>query len=259
VTAPAEQGGAEVVVLLHSLGTDAGLWAEQRAALSDRFRVIAPDSRGHGQSPSEGPVDVETWVADLHELVTRATDGRVHLVGLSMGGVQALAYAQAHPERVASLVLADTFSALDPRLAESKIEGIRAAVATDGMAAYAERYLADTLIGELPRDRREHLRNAIAGVPAEAYLASSEACFRADTSAGLADITAPTLVLIGEHDRKTPLSLSEEICRGIAGAELVTIPEAGHLSSVENPEAFTSALLDFLDRVAERRLPEAVR
>jgi 3-oxoadipate enol-lactonase len=187
------------------------------------------------------------------------TDGPVHLAGLSMGGVQALAYARAHPERVASLVLADTFAGLDPSVAEAKIAGITAAVTADGMPAYAERYLAETLVGEVSAIRRERLRSAIAGVPAEAYLASTEVCFRADTSAGLADITAPTLVLIGEHDRKTPLSLSQEICRGIPGAELVQIPGAGHLANVENPEAFTGALLDFLDRAVEHRIPEAVR
>jgi 3-oxoadipate enol-lactonase len=173
--------------------------------------------------------------------------------------VQALAYAQAHPERVTSLVLADTFAGLDPQVAETKIAGITAAVAAEGMAAYAERYLAETFVGPVPAARREQVRRAIAGVPAEAYLASTEVCFRADTSAGLAGITAPTLVLIGEHDRKTPLSLSQEICRGIPGAELVQIPGAGHLANVENPEAFTGALLDFLDRAVEHRIPEAVR
>lgn len=247
------------MVLLHSLGTDAGLWADQEAALAGRFRVLVPESRGHGRRPWRGPLDLATWVADLHGHITAVTDGPVHLVGLSMGGVQALAYAQAHPERVASLVLADTFAALDPGAVGAKIDSIEAAVSAEGMAAYAERYLDETLVGEVCAVRRELLRRAIAGVAAEAYLASSEVCFRADTSAGLADITAPTLVVIGQHDRKTPLSLSEEICRGIAGAELVVLPAAGHLSNVENPEAFTDSLLAFLGQVAQEPLAEVLR
>lgn len=182
MTATVAQGvhaSGDTVVLLHSLGTDQSLWDAQAVALADAgYRVLTPESRGHGGNADPGPTNLGDWIADLHEVVT-ATNDPVHLAGLSMGGVQALAYTLTHPEEVRSLVLADTFAALDATSAETKIDGIRAAVTAHGMTAYARTYLDETLTVALDADRRDRLRASIAGVSAAAYLSSAEVCFRA--------------------------------------------------------------------------------
>ncbi|WP_433367570.1 alpha/beta fold hydrolase [Streptosporangium sp. CA-115845] len=242
----------EVVVLLHSLGTDRRLWQHQVTALAGRYRVITPDSRGHGGTAWKGPLRLEDWVADLHAELA-SVSGEVHLVGLSMGGIQAVAYAERHPDRVRSLVLANTFATLAPEIADRRMETIGRGVSEQGMAGYAETYLGETLTRPLAAGDRAVLHDAIASVSAEAYLASSEVTFRVDNTGRLAGIGVPTLVLAGADDDKTPLPLSRELEHGIPGATLRVIPQAGHLSNIENPEAFTEALTTFFAAVGGER------
>jgi 3-oxoadipate enol-lactonase len=242
------------VVLLHSLGTDGRLWRDQVGALEDAYRVLVPESRGHGVSPWRPGLTVQGWVDDLHCWLRDATDGPVHLVGLSMGGVQALAYAAAHPQMVRSLVLADTFARLDDEVARAKVDGVRADVRTLGMSAYADVYIDQTLLTPAGESRREDLRRAIAGMSPEAYVGSSEVCFGADLIDVLASVAVPALVMIGERDQKTPYPLSEALADGLADARLVVVEGAGHLSNVDAPQHFNRYLRTFLD-AAQRAVP----
>lgn len=101
-------------MLLHSLGTDGGLWEAQVSALeADGYEVLTPDSAGHGKNRRRVPAELADWVRELGDVVP-AGESRVHLVGLSMEGVRALAYAVANPGRAPSLVLANTFAQLAP-------------------------------------------------------------------------------------------------------------------------------------------------
>lgn len=242
----------EVVVLLHSLGTDRRLWHPQATALSGRYRVITPDSRGHGDTAWRGPLRLSDWVTDLHAELAPVSR-KVHLVGLSMGGVQAVAYAERHPDRVCSLVLANTFAGLAPEIADRRMEAISRALPEQGMAGYAETYLKETLTRPLASADRAMLYDAIASVSPEAYLASAEATFRVDNTSRLTGIDVPTLVLAGADDNKTPLPLLRELEQGIHGATLRVIPRAGHLSNIENPEAFTEALTTFFAAIGGER------
>jgi pimeloyl-ACP methyl ester carboxylesterase len=235
------------IVLLHSLGTDGGIWSAQLAALAPEHRVLAPDSRGHGGSSWDGPLDLAGWVGDLDRVLDAAEVERATLIGLSMGGVQALAYTLERPQRVAALVLADTFAELDPEVAATKVDQLAGAAEADGMAALADRYAAETLTGSPPPERVRAVREPIAAMSAEAYVASARACFGARLGARLGEIAAPTLVLWGARDARTPRPLAERLARDIAGAALIEIPDAGHLAGLENPEAFTSAVARFAE------------
>jgi 3-oxoadipate enol-lactonase len=240
------------VVLLHSIGTDHRLWEQQLSPLAERHRVLAPDARGHGRSGwVEGAeLSIDHWVEDLDLVLDHAGVEAVTLVGLSMGGVEALAYTLAHPDRVRGLVLADTFAELDAEVAGSKVEGlVRQAHA--GMGSFADSYLDQTLTrdGDDVASVRAVLKDAIANVPVDAYVASTRACFGVRLARRLREVRTRTLVLWGALDTKTPRGLSEQLAAGIPNSTLEEVPAAGHLSAVENPEAFTKALTHFLDAV----------
>jgi 3-oxoadipate enol-lactonase len=239
--------GDTAVVFLHSLGTDHRMWRDQAGALAARHRVVLPDSRGHGGSPWPGPPSVDDWVADLDRVLDAAGVRRAVLVGLSLGGIQAIAYAAEHPGRVSALVGADSFAALDPEVATAKAEGLAGQALSEGTAAVADSYVADTFtVSPLPTGA-EVVRSAIAGMDPEAYAATARACFGARVDDRLGAVRAPTLVLWGDRDRKTPRPLSERIAAGIAGAELAEVPGAGHLSNLENPAEFTRLVAGFAD------------
>jgi 3-oxoadipate enol-lactonase len=238
------------VVLLHSIGTDGRLWHQQLRTLSARYRVLVPDARGHGGSGwiDGAELTIEDWVEDITTVLDDAGVRAATLVGLSMGGVQALAYALAHPERVVGLVLADTFAELDAEVADAKVKSL-ISQANGGMESFADNYLDQTLTDGHVDDAalRAVLRDAIANVPAGAYSASSRACFGVRLGDRLPEVRTPTLVLWGSLDSKTPRALSQELVAGIPNSRYAEVPAAGHLSAVENPEAFADALTSFLD------------
>lgn len=251
---------ADAVVLLHSLGTDHRLWEPQLEPLAAEHRVLAPDSRGHGASGwpardgANGASDLtlEDWSADLLRLLDHAGVERAALVGVSMGGVQALAFALHHPARTTGLVLADTFAELDHELAATKISGMSDGARNLGMAAYADDYVAQTFVTDPPVAGAADVRDAIAGMTVEAYAASVRACFGVTLGARLGEIDPPTLVLWGDRDAKTPRPLAERIAADVPGAILRVVPDAGHLSNLENPAAFTAAVLEHLAEVMPR-------
>jgi pimeloyl-ACP methyl ester carboxylesterase len=235
------------VLLLHSLGTDTRMWLPQRDGLVRRHRVLAMDSRGHGRSGGDEVMAVGEWVADVDRVLTHAGVDRVTVVGLSMGGIQAMAYAAQHPERVAGLVVADSFARLDPEVADGKIAMLTGQAERLGMSGLADAYVADTITLTPAPPGAWDVRAAIAAMTAPAYLAAVRTCFGADVTGLLPMITAPTLVLWGERDEKTPRPLSELVAARIDGARLARVPMAGHLSNLENPAAFTAHVADFLD------------
>jgi 3-oxoadipate enol-lactonase len=233
----------EAVVLLHSLGTDGRIWREQADALAPEHHVVMPDARGHGASEWAEPLTVNAWVEDLERVLDATEVERALVIGLSMGGVQALAYALEHADRVRGLVLADTFAELDAETAAAKVEQLAGTAERDGMAALADGYIAETFTRPVACEAL--VRDAIAGMRPDAYVASAGTCFGARLGDRLADVDAPTLVLWGDRDAKTPRALSEQLAGGIQGAELVEVPDAGHLSNLESPRAFTEAVAAF--------------
>ncbi|MBO0826317.1 MAG: alpha/beta fold hydrolase [Streptosporangiales bacterium] len=240
------------VVLLHSLGTDLRMWRPQLDELAACHRVVAVDSRGHGGSGWRPDLSVDAWVDDLGRLLDHSGVTTATFVGVSMGGVQGLAFALRHPDRTAGLVLADTFAELAPDVASAKIAAMSGLATELGMAAYADSYVADTFTSKPIAADAELVRDAIATTELEPYVASVRTCFGVRLGSRLAEVTAPTLVLWGDRDAKTPRELSEQLAAGIPGATLRVLPKAGHLSNLENPRAFLDAVAEHLDSLAVR-------
>ncbi len=237
------------VVLLHAFPLSGAMWEPQLPAL-EGFRAIMPDLPGFGGTPLRAPWFLEHAVDDLFETLDALGAAQAVLVGLSMGGYAALRAVEKRPERVRALVLADTRAEADSN--EGKVKRARAVdfVRAHGAAAFADPFFQDALA---PKTLAEGPR-AVGFLKALAYQASPEAVMaalaalaaRPDMSAALARITVPSMVLVGAHDKVTPLSAAELMRARIPGARLSVIPDAGHFSSVENPAAFNERLTAFL-------------
>jgi 3-oxoadipate enol-lactonase/4-carboxymuconolactone decarboxylase len=236
-----------VVVLSNSLGTTLSMWDDVVGAVTDRFRVLRYDTRGHGRSTVvDRPASVHDLAGDLAGLLDRLGIERAHIAGLSLGGMIAQAFAIRFPDRVRSLVLMAT-SAYMPSTWDERIEAVRAG----GMAAIADGLLARWFTPRLAHEapgKVEAMRQQLLGTDAAGYAVCCGVIRDMDLRADLAAITAPTLVIAGADDPATPPAHAEALRAGIADAELVLLPRAAHLLAVERPEPVSAYLRTFLDR-----------
>ena len=240
------------VVLLHAFPMSSAMWEPQLEALK-AYRVVLPDFRGFGATPLSAPWFIEHAVDDLFESLSAVGVEKAVLVGLSMGGYVALRAVEKNPSRVRALVLCDTRAEADAN--ESKIKRAAAVdfVRARGAAAFLEPFLNDALASRTRTEKPkvvEFLRNVALRASPEAVMAALAAlAARGDATAALSGVKVPAAVLVGSQDKVTPLPLAEVMRARIPGAELHLIPDAGHFSNVENPEAFNERLVSFLQRL----------
>lgn len=238
---------APALVLGSSLGTTREMWEPQAAPLAERFRVVRYDRRGHGRSPVvAGPTTLDDLGADVLALLDDLDLERVSFVGLSLGGLEGMWLALHAPERIDRLVLACTAASFPPR--ENWVE--RAfAVRASGVGAVADAVLA-RWFGPVFRETRpdvvSHFEGMLRTTPPEGYAACCEVLAEANLAPQLGAITAPTLVLTGSDDPAVPPARGAELAAAIPGAEHVVIEGAAHIANVEQPEAFTAAVLRHL-------------
>jgi 3-oxoadipate enol-lactonase len=238
--------GAPALLLSCSLGTTTDLWRAQAGPWSRSLRVIRYDVRGHGGSAAApGEHTLDRLGADALAVLDAAGVTRAHVCGLSLGGLTAMWLALRAPERVERLVLANTAARIGtPAGWEQRMRDVRAlgmdAIAESGMR---DRWFTPGFDRASPAARAT--RAMIASCPPQGYLGCCAALRDADLGGALAGITAPALVVVGSQDHVTPPAQGEALRQAIAGARLITL-EAAHLSNVEQPEAFTAAVLEFL-------------
>lgn len=245
-----EAGSGEAVLFMHSLGTSKETWAEQVRAFSERFRCIAADAPGHGESTHQRPID-GAWIVDAHAgLLDALGIEAAHVVGVSMGGCWAIQMWRRYPACVRSLVLCDTFASMpDP---EGVFHGRVEALKHTDMATFGREYAAAVFKGAASDQTRRGVAEDIARCSKEAYLQTAHACYSSNTEDVLATIGAPALIVTGEHDDRIDPANSRHLAAAIPGARLVTIPHAGHLPQLDNPTAFDAALGEFLSEAAVR-------
>ncbi len=244
-----EGAGAPAVVLLHAFPLSAAMWEPQIAALSPHHRVVAMDLRGFGGSdvpPDRSAYSVDGWADDVAALVERLGLGPVVLGGLSMGGYVAFAFVRRHRAALAGLVLADTRPAADTPEVRAKREHQQRLLEEEGVSPDVAAGLLEPLVGPTATRRAEALRRAhelLAANRPEGVIGGLEAMKkRPDSTADLGAIDVPTLVVVGEQDQPSPPDVAEKMAAAVPNARLVVVPDAGHLSNVENPEAFNQAL-----------------
>lgn len=242
------------VVFLHGFPFSKEQWRPQLDALSSTHRVIAYDQRGLGDAaPGEGPLTIEFLVDDLIELLDHLGIERACVVGLSMGGYVALRAVDRHPERVHGLVLADTRAGGDDNAGRVKRADAIRAIQANGMEAFAAKMLPALFASaalEPPTAAVTAIRaQMLATDPTGACHALAAMAARLDLRERLGAIATPTLVVVGALDAITPPADARELTAGIANATLLELPDAGHVSNLDAPDAFTAALQTFLDRL----------
>ena len=248
-----DRGSGPATVLLHPFPFSRSIWAGIAEALAARRRVITVDGRGFGESPAAGPFAIADLADDLAALLDRLDVARATVLGMSMGGYAALAFAARHRDRLSGLVLADTRAAADSADVRAGRGAALATLASAGPDAYLAGSLPRLLSPNAPPARVAHLR-ARAETRAASLRAGIEALRdRPDRTAELGAIACPTLVLCGAEDQVTPAAEMKQIAAAIAGARFVPLPGAGHIAHVEAPGAFLLALTSFLDGAAEAR------
>jgi pimeloyl-ACP methyl ester carboxylesterase len=234
------------VFFLHGFSGTTNSWRPQIPVLSEKYRFIIYDARGHGQSDSPPSVDqysADIVVEDLRQLLKSLKIDKAVVGGLSMGGYQSLRFYLYHPEMVAALILMDTgpgYRSPARRDEWNRQQAERAKLLeTQGMAAYAAIAPSYTSKELLLKQNPVGLANMARTVVAQHDPLVIES---------LANIKVPTLVLVGEKD--TPfLQATEYMASAIPGAQRKVIPSAGHSANIDNPEEFNKTILDFLGKL----------
>ena len=247
-----ERGTAPVLLLVHGFPLDHTMWQPQLEALSDSYRVIAPDLRGFGSSDViAGVATMQQYADDLAELLTALQITQpVHFCGLSMGGYIAWQFAARHRQRLARLIVCDTRAAPDSaEAAQGRVTSANR-VLSEGTGFLAEAMLpklfpADLIAAGAPcvaATKKVMLAAPPAGVAA-ALLGMAQ---RPDMSSLLPRLDVPTLVLGGQHDAIVPAAEMKTLAGQIPGATFVEIAAAGHMATLEQPTAANAALRAFL-------------
>ena len=230
------------LVFINSLGTDFRIWDGVVARLPNHS-ILRYDKRGHGLSDASASVSIPDHAADLLGLLNHLNIERAILIGVSVGGMIALQFAAAYPNRVAALVPCDTGLKIGTTESWStRIEAIRSGGMESIGNAVMNRWFDQSFIAA---GKSAVYKNMLTRQSPEGYIATCAAIRDTDLHPIIHKIKSPALVICGEQDQSTPSSLNEELADAL-GAKLVLIPNAGHLPCIEQPEVMTGHIQQFL-------------
>jgi 3-oxoadipate enol-lactonase len=244
-------GSGPALILGHSLLCDVQMWRQVAPALAARYRVINVEARGHRRSTAPRPFTLEDLADDWQAILDREQVERAFLVGLSMGGMTGVRLALRAPSRVAGLVLIDSNGDAEELAKRAQYTVMGAIYRRFGLLGPLAARTASIMLGKTSLRQRRHLVDELRATAARHHRAQFPHALRAVFGRAtildrLGAITAPTLVLVGDEDRATPVIKSRRLAAAIPGARLEIVPGAGHLSALETPEAITARVLGFL-------------
>lgn len=243
-------GDGPPLVLLHGFLCDSRCWRTQLTSLADQFTVVAWDAPGAGFSPD--PADdftITDWAGVLSEFLVTIGVDRAHVLGLSWGGMLAQELCRLHPERIDRLVLADTYAGWKGSLPADVVEKRRERCYRDALRP-RHQVAADWVPVEFFANASAELAAEMAAVVADFHPLGFRLMTRSladtDTTAILGAMTQPTLLLWGEEDQRSPLSVAEQFKAAIRDSTMSVIRGAGHVSNMEKPEDFNAHVRSFL-------------
>jgi pimeloyl-ACP methyl ester carboxylesterase len=241
-------GEGPPLVFVHGAAEDSRIWQPQLAALADEFTVVAWDEPGAGHS-SDVPADfsLADYASCLAALIEALELGPAHVAGLSWGGTVVQELHRHRPSLVATLILVDTYAGWKGSLPEDelrvRVEGVR-----QMLSAPPEEFdpnLPDLFAEDPPAEFVPLLEEIAADVRPESMRTALSVMSEADQRDLLPRIAVPTLLIWGELDARSPLSVARQFEQAIPDAKLVVIPGAGHVSNLERPEQFNRAVSEF--------------
>ena len=246
-----QAGNGPALVLLHGgANTNSRMWKPQVQSLSENFTVIAWDAPGAGLS--EDPPEsfkMNDWADYLAEFLDFIEYKKAHILGLSWGAVLAQVFYQRHPNYVLSLILCDAYTGWKSSLSDS-IANQRLTAALHDITLspkeFASKYLPSMFSDSAPQEVKEEFSNIMSSNfhPIGCRLIFTTMA-EVDTKALLPKIKVPTLLIWGEEDKRSPLSVAQQFHDAIPNSKLEIIFHAGHVSNMENPEQFNKVVKDF--------------
>jgi len=241
-------GDGTPILLSNSLASNLTMWDLQVEPLEmEGFRVIRYDSRGHGQSDAPaGDYSIEMLADDAAGLLDHLGIASAHYCGLSKGGMVGQMLGVRHPDRVKTLALADTAAFMPAKdVWAQRIETVRHGGMEAVVDGTIDRWFTHPGQQRIP-DEVEKVRGMILSTPVDGFIGCSKAIMAMDMRPSNPSIDKPTLVICGEQDTGTTPEQAKEIADAIPGATLELIPNAAHLANIEQPVAFTNALLNLV-------------
>lgn len=242
------EGDGPWLTLSHSLASNLSMWNPQLPLLSKHFKVLRFDTRGHGNSSAPlDPYTLEDLAQDVYALFRSLGIDRTHWLGLSMGGMIGQTLILKYPQLFESLVLADTTSKRPENARQMWGERI-AQAKTEGMSAMVDSTLKRWFAEEFRKNNPviiKEIAEGIASTSVNGFCGCCEAISHINTFDRLAEITCPTLIMVGEHDHGTPPHMAKAMKEKMPNAQFHEIPNAGHISNIEQPEIFNQYLMDF--------------
>jgi 3-oxoadipate enol-lactonase len=244
-----EQGSGEPLLLIMGLSYPSNMWHRSRPILAERFRTIALDNRGVGQSDAPpGVYSIRLMASDAAAVLDAAGIESAHVFGVSMGGMIAQEFALQYPRRVRSLILGCT-AAGGHHAVQAEPEALGTLLRRDVTPEEAKEAIIPFIYDPAtPRERiDEDMAIRMKWYPTpQGYMGQLQGIFGWESYSRIAQISAPTLVIHGETDRLVPAGNARLIAEKIPGAKLVLIPHASHIFETDQPAAAHHAIFEFL-------------
>lgn len=247
-----EGQGDQVLMFANSLGASVEMWAQQAHTLSAEFRVLRFDARGHGLSDPDGSLaNVGDLAADALAVMDQVGARRVHFIGLSLGGIIGQQLALEFPDRLASLTLCATGAALHPPEAWERRAMIALSSGLEPLVEISkERWFTPQFQAQQP-EQVQRLLQCLAQVDQASYASCCRAIRDFDARADIHRITTPMLLIAGENDSATPITLLQEIQRLAPSSRLIVVGPAAHILNVEQPERVSAEIRGFISALSQ--------
>ena len=248
---------APVIIFIHGFPLNKSMWNIQVEALKENYRVIAYDIRGHGNSdPGIDEFFIELFVIDLLRLMEKLKIEKSILCGLSLGGYIALNAVLKHPDRFDGLILNDTQCIADtPEIKETRCNAI-ISIKEKGVEQYADEIIKKLFAQETFTKNKnvvDAVKEMIISTQKQSLCNTLHALAeRKETCDQLPEINIPVLIMVGEEDKITPIAAAQQMHEKILNSKLEIIQQAGHLSNLEDPAAFNTHLVKFLELVGKK-------